>query len=94
MTARIGRRGFLGSALAAAALRPFRVFAASPGYPRLMEGPMAGPATADSITFWGRASGEYDVNVEYSTDPGFATRRKSAALAICFHTGVSTHAAP
>lgn len=73
MTARIGRRGFLGSALAAAALRPFRVFAASPGYPRLMEGPMAGPATADSITFWGRASGEYDVNVEYSTDPGFAT---------------------
>ncbi len=59
----------LGSALAAAALRPFRGFAAAPGYPRLMEGPMIGAVTSDSITFWGRASGEFEVDVEYSTDP-------------------------
>jgi alkaline phosphatase D len=74
---RIGRRSFLGSALAAA-LSPFRAFAASPGYPRLMEGPMAGPAMPGSITLWGRASGEFDVDVEYSTDLMFSATKFSA----------------
>jgi alkaline phosphatase D len=72
------RRGLLGSALAAAALRPFRVFAATPGYPRLMEGPMVGGVTSTTITFWGRASGEFDVDVEYSTDATFANPLHSA----------------
>ena len=80
MTLKIGRRGFVGSALAAAALRPFWAFAAAPGYPRLMEGPMIGATTADSITFWGRASGEFDVEVEYSTDPMFGATRQSAPV--------------
>jgi alkaline phosphatase D len=76
MTATIGRRGFIGSAVAAALLRPFRAFGAAPGYSRLMEGPMVGAVTPDSITFWGRASGEFDVVVEYSQDPAFgATQR-------------------
>ena len=74
------RRGLLGSALAAAALRPFRSFAAAPGYPRLMEGPMVGAVTPDSITFWGRASGEFDVDVEYSTEPGFQAPERSATV--------------
>jgi len=74
------RRGLLGSALAAAALRPFRSFAAAPGYPRLMEGPMVGAVTPDSITFWGRASGEFDVDVEYSTDPSFRAPERSAIV--------------
>jgi alkaline phosphatase D len=74
------RRGLLGTALAAAALRPFRVFAAAPGYPRLMEGPMIGGVTPDSITFWGRASGEFDVDVEYSTDPVFTEPQRSAPV--------------
>jgi alkaline phosphatase D len=77
---RIGRRGFIGSALAAAALRPFRALGAAPGYPRLMEGPMIGATTADSITFWGRASGEFDVQVEYSADPLFRDTTMSAPL--------------
>ncbi len=76
----IGRRGFLGSALAAALLRPFRAFGAAPGYPRLMEGPMVGAVTPGSIVFWGRASGEFDVVVEYSTDPQLATTQKSAPV--------------
>ena len=80
MTLKIGRRGFVGSALAAAALRPFRAFAAAPGYPRLMEGPMIGATTADSIVFWGRASGEFDVAVEHSTDPLFGVTQKSAPV--------------
>ena len=80
MSAGLGRRGFLGSAIATALLRPLRSFAASPGYSRLMEGPMVGAITADSITFWGRASGEFDVEVEYSTDPSFASTQKSAAV--------------
>jgi alkaline phosphatase D len=76
-TSRVRRR-LLGSALAAAALRPFRSFAAAPGYPRLMEGPMVGAVASDSITFWGRASGEFDVEVEYSTDPRFESPQRSA----------------
>jgi alkaline phosphatase D len=79
MTA-IGRRGFLGSALAASLLRPFRAFGAAHGYPRLMEGPMVGAVTPGSITFWGRASGEFDVAVEYSTDPYFGATRTSAPV--------------
>ena len=74
------RRGLLGSALAAAALRPFRAFGAAPGYARLMEGPMVGAVTADSITFWGRASGEFEVDVEYSTDPQFRNPLKSPGV--------------
>ena len=80
MTLRVGRRGFLGSAAAAALMRPFRAFAAAPGYPRLMEGPMVGATTAESITFWGRASGEYDVAVEYSTDRNLAGALQSAPV--------------
>ena len=78
MTSMIGRRGFLGSAIAASLLRPFRAFGATPGYPRLMEGPMVGAVTPGSITVWGRASGEYDVVVEYSTDPNFGSTQASA----------------
>jgi len=74
------RRGLLGSALAGALLRPFRSFAAAPGYPRLMEGPMVGAVTPDSITIWGRASGDFDVDVEYSTDPAFQSPARSASV--------------
>jgi alkaline phosphatase D len=74
------RRRLLGSALAAAVLRPLRVFAAAPGYPRLMEGPMIGGVTRDSISFWGRASGEFDVDVEYAPDPAFAEPKQSASV--------------
>jgi len=76
----LGRRSFIGSALATALLRPLRSFAAAPGYPRLMEGPMIGATGADSITFWGRASGEFEVEVEYSTDRFFGATRKSAPV--------------
>jgi alkaline phosphatase D len=77
---RIGRRRVLQTALAAAALRPFRGWTAAPGYPRLMEGPMIGAVTPESITFWGRASGEFDVDVEYDVDPAFAKPARSAAV--------------
>jgi alkaline phosphatase D len=80
MSFRIGRRGFIGSALAAAALHPFRTLAAALGYPRLLEGPVVGPATADSITLWGRPNGDFDVDVEYSTDPLFGTSKVSAPV--------------
>jgi alkaline phosphatase D len=80
MIFRPGRRAFLGSALASAILRPFGAVAAAPGYPRLMEGPMVGAVTADSIAFWGRANGDFDVEVEYSSDPMFAETRRSAPV--------------
>ncbi len=80
MTLRFGRRGFVGSTLATALLRPLRAFAAAPGYPRLMEGPMIGATTARSVTFWGRASGEFDVVVEYSTDRNLQGAVQSAPV--------------
>ena len=55
-------------------------FGATPGYPRLMEGPMVGAVTPGSILVWSRASGEFDVVVEYSTDPGFSAAAKSAPV--------------
>jgi len=76
------RRGLLGSALAAAAWRPLRALAAAPGYPRLMEGPMVGAATAESITLWGRASGELEVDVEYGEDPALASPARSAPVRV------------
>jgi alkaline phosphatase D len=82
----LDRRGFLGSAFAAAILRPRLAFGAAPGYPRLMEGPMIGAVTAESITFWGRASGEFDVEVEYSTETAFASPRRSGPVRACAAT--------
>lgn len=76
------RRGLLGSALAAAVLKPLRAFGAAPGYPRLMEGPMVGAPGSGSITVWGRASGDYEVDVEYGTDPELAAPRRSAAVRV------------
>ena len=39
------------------------------GYPRLMQGPMVGPPTPDSITIWGRTSGEFECFFRYSEHP-------------------------
>lgn len=77
------RRRLLGSAAGTLALVPAaKVLAAAPGYSRLMEGPMVGAVTPDSLTIWARASGPLPVAVEYSTDPQFlATRTTPAVLA-------------
>jgi alkaline phosphatase D len=80
VTLHFGRRSFIGAAVASALLRPLRALGAAPGYPRLMEGPMIGATTPDSITFWGRASGEFDVAVEYSTDRNFTSPAQSAPV--------------
>jgi len=76
------RRGLLRSALAAALLRPFAGLAVTPGYPRLMEGPMVGGVTPDSITLWGRAGGEFDLEVEYGADPDLAAPMRSAPVRV------------
>jgi alkaline phosphatase D len=80
------RRGLLGTAVAAAVLRPLRVLAAAPGYPRLMEGPMVGGVKSDAITLWGRASGEFDIDVEYGTDPDLLEPRRSAPVRVTAET--------
>ncbi len=84
------RRGLIGSALAAAVLRPFRGLAATHGYPRLMEGPMVGGVTPESITLWGRASGELDLEVEYGTDPGLAGSVRSTPVRATAATDYTT----
>lgn len=42
------------------------------GTPRLMQGPMIGAVTDSSITFWGRASGEFPIQIELDPDGDFA----------------------
>jgi alkaline phosphatase D len=51
---------------------------------------MVGAVTPDSITFWGRASGDFDVEVEYSTDPLLGAARRSAPVRA---TAASDHTA-
>ncbi len=45
------------------------------GYPRLMQGPMVGAVAPDSIALWVRASGDFDVWVEYGETPDFTGAR-------------------
>lgn len=52
---------------AALAAISITAFAQHPyGYPRLMQGPMAGPSSPNSLTVWGRTSGEFPVQLRYS----------------------------
>lgn len=58
--------------MAAAAPCPSR---AEP-YPRVLQGPLVGPATPDAFTVWARISGMFDVQLEYDTTwPFLAPRR-------------------
>jgi alkaline phosphatase D len=76
------RRGILTTAGAALALGawPHRLWAKTFGYPRLLQGPMLGPSTSTSLTFWGRASGALPVIVQYATDPTMAGAKSSMPI--------------
>lgn len=50
---------------------PWHAIAATLGYPRLMQGPMVGACGPSHISIWGRASGPYALQVQYSRDPAF-----------------------
>ena len=68
------RRAFLKGA-GVAALLGFvpRVLAQVLGYPRALQGPMIGAPGPSHITVWVRASGAFDVTLEYSRDRDFST---------------------
>src|SRR3546814_16804154 len=67
------RRRFLKTGGLAALLAAMpRAFARAVGYPRALQGPMAGAPGPNHFTIWTRASGLFDVTLEYSTDPDFA----------------------
>ncbi|WP_036135977.1 alkaline phosphatase D family protein [Luteimonas mephitis] len=68
------RRVFLrtGGLMALLAAMP-RAFARAVGYPRALQGPMIGAPGPNHFTVWTRASGLFDVTLEYSTDRDFAT---------------------
>jgi alkaline phosphatase D len=61
--------GGLGALLAAAP----RAFAVAIGYPRALQGPMIGAPGPNHFSVWVRASGLFDVTLEYSTDRDFTT---------------------
>src|SRR5687768_88920 len=75
------RRALLkvGAATVALGSLPGRLWSKTFGYPRLLQGPMLGPAGAGSLTVWARASGEYPVAVQYATSPDMANARTSPA---------------
>ena len=76
----IGRRSFISRALALLVATPASAFAKALGYPRLLEGPMVGAVGPDHLTIWSRASGVFDVQVEYATDRSFRDARTTPAV--------------
>lgn len=77
------RRTFLkGSGLAALFAAIPRSWAGVLGYPRALQGPMIGSPGPNHFTVWVRASGAFEVSLEYSTDRYFKTvQRGSSAMA-------------
>jgi len=76
----VGRRGLIARALALLAATPAGALAKALGYPRLLEGPMVGAVGPDHLTIWSRASGIFDVQVEYATDRSFRDARTTPAV--------------
>lgn len=79
----IGRRGLLRglAGLGLAAGLPARLLAKALGYPRLLQGPMVGATTPDSLTIWTRATGQFGVAIQYATRPDFADAQTTAPVA-------------
>lgn len=74
---KVSRRGFaklggLGGLVALFGAWP-RAQAEAIGYPRALQGPMVGAPGPDHFSVWVRASGLFDVTLEYSTDRDFTT---------------------
>jgi alkaline phosphatase D len=81
------------SILAGAASEATAAKASQTGYPRLMQGPMVGALAPTEVKVWVRTSGPYAVALEYDTDPGFSSPRRSEAVEIVKaddYTGVIT----
>ncbi|WP_326525140.1 alkaline phosphatase D family protein [Sphingomonas sp.] len=78
----MNRRGFLWSASALGTLfaLPKRLLAATLGYPRLLQGPMVGATTPDSVTIWSRATGVFDVAVDYATNRDFSDAKTTTPV--------------
>jgi alkaline phosphatase D len=74
------RRRLIQSALAVPLLGAGRAVAAALGYPRLMQGPMIGAATPDSLRVWARAGGPLPVSVEYAPDRMFLETSSTPAV--------------
>jgi alkaline phosphatase D len=76
------RRALLkvGAATMALGSLPGRSWSKTFGYPRLLQGPMLGPAGTGALSVWARASGVYPVAVQYATSPDMADARTSPAV--------------
>lgn len=76
------RRLLLTAAAAGAAnLAPRAMASERPlGEPRIMEGPMVGHVTPNSITIWTRMTDEVPLTVEYDTNEGFTAPKRSAPV--------------
>jgi len=71
---KFNRRTFLlSTAISSAIAYPSKLFAKVYGYPRALQGPMMGAHGPNHLSVWVRASGEFPVTLEYSTDRNFST---------------------
>jgi alkaline phosphatase D len=74
------RRSLLaGTALLALLTAPGRAIAQVLGYPRALHGPMIGAPGPNHFTVWVRASGAFDVTLEYATTRDFTDVKIAAA---------------
>lgn len=73
----LGGGGILSSPLF---VRPVRAADSPPGRARLLNGPMAGAVSPQSMHIWLRTSDSYEVSVEWSDSPGFSNPRRSRAV--------------
>lgn len=75
------RRSLLARASAFAATLPLTPSAwAQQGYTRVLQGPMVGAPTPDSIAVWVRLSGPYDAQLEVATDRNFSRPQRSEVV--------------
>jgi len=76
-----GRRGFMAGGLFAGlmAYAP-RSLAEALGYPRSLQGPMVGAPGPNHFTIWVRASGAFDVLLEYASDREFTDVKRTAPV--------------
>jgi len=80
MTSEISKRTMLKGTAGLVAMGSMPARADNDSYPRIMQGPMIGPAGDREIVIWGRLSGAFPVEIEISEDAWFSTSRRTAPI--------------
>ena len=73
----VSKRAFLKAIAAGTLITPeLQAFAERGLFPKLLLGPMLGPATDTTVTLWAMVNGVYDVHIEYADNDTFRNARR------------------